>query len=82
MSCVSCTSNNQREFSTEMLIHFVGPKNFDRPQVLAFPKARICLDCGFSQFMVPETELRLLNGGSDRTSTAAQPMVVGDHPGR
>lgn len=81
MNCVSCTSSNQKEFPTEMLIHFVGLPNLDRPQVLIFPKALICMDCGFSQFMVPETELRLLNDGSGATSTAALPLIVGG-PGR
>jgi len=57
MSCVSCQSGNQSEFSAEMLIHFNGRKNIDTPGALIFPKILVCVDCGSSQFTVPETEL-------------------------
>jgi hypothetical protein len=69
MSCSSCASRNQAEFSTEMAIHFVGPKNLDAPHVFILPKALICLDCGLSRFTFPETELQGLREG--RASSAA-----------
>jgi len=64
MSCMVCTSANEAEFTTEMLIHFSGIRNIDNPGVLAFPKVSICLDCGSSRFTTPETDLRLLKNGS------------------
>jgi hypothetical protein len=60
LSCLSCASGNQAEFGAEINIHFPGLRNIDRPSLLAFPKLLVCLDCGFSRFTLPETELRLL----------------------
>jgi hypothetical protein len=60
MACKSCGSENQTEFGTEINIHFPGRKGLDKPAVLVFPKLVVCLDCGDSRFVVPETELALL----------------------
>ena len=60
MSCTACASANQVELPTEMAIHFPIRKNPGKPDVFAFPKVLLCLDCGFSQFTVPEAELRAL----------------------
>ena len=57
MSCLLCGSGNQAELTAEMLIHFSGLKNLDKPGVWAFPKLFVCLDCGYSRFTVPEREL-------------------------
>ena len=40
MYCPSCRSSNQAEFTTEMMIHFSGLKNIDKPGVLVFPRFR------------------------------------------
>jgi len=64
MSCLSCRSSNQAEFPTEMLIHFGGLKNLDKPGVLVFPTLLVCLDCGFVQSTVPAAELASLAAGS------------------
>src|SRR5271170_974590 len=48
MNCALCRSSNLREFGTEILIHFCGLKNLDKPPVWAFPKLLVCLDCGSS----------------------------------
>lgn len=60
MSCLSCGSSNEAEFAAELVVHFSGLKNVGNPGVLVFPKIVICLDCGFAQFTVPQTELALL----------------------
>jgi hypothetical protein len=60
MSCLLCGSGNEAEFTAEMLIHFCGLRNIDKPSVGLFPKLLVCLDCGASQFTVPESELALL----------------------
>ena len=60
MSCPACASANQEEFSAEMMFHFRGMENLDRPGVMAFPKVLVCLECGFSQFTTAKRALMLL----------------------
>ena len=57
MSCKSCTSENQNELATEIAIHLPG---LNMPHVFMFPLVVVCLDCGFTEFSIPETELRRL----------------------
>ena len=57
MYCLSCGSTKQAELTAEMMIHFRGFENRDKPGVLLFPEIRVCLGCGLSRFTVPETEL-------------------------
>jgi len=70
MFCKSCHSRNQREFSGEVAIHFPGLKGLDKPHVFVFPKLVVCLHCGFTEFEVPETELRVIRDGTERSATA------------
>jgi hypothetical protein len=43
------------------MIHFPGGlEALDKGDVMIFPELRICLDCGFTDFQVPEQELRLI----------------------
>jgi hypothetical protein len=44
-------------------MHFPGLKGLDKPIVWVFPELKVCLDCGFSDFTVPERELRVLEQG-------------------
>jgi hypothetical protein len=64
MSCPSCSSGNQAEFPSEMIIHFAGRKNLDNPGVWVFPVLLVCLDCGFLQSKVPASELAQLAAGA------------------
>ena len=57
MACKSCRSENQGEFVAEINVHFPGLKDLDKPSVLVFPKIAVCLDCGFTEFLIPETKL-------------------------
>jgi hypothetical protein len=66
MTCKSCSSENQRKFTSEIAVHFPGLKNLDKTPVFVFPKLMVCMDCGFTEFAIPETELRLL--GKDTTA--------------
>ena len=67
MPCKSCGSVNQKKFSTEMGIHFLGLKNIDKSVVWVFPEVVVCLDCGTAEFAVPEAELRQLAMGDAAT---------------
>ena len=52
--------DDRRDFSTEIMIHFSGLENLDKPAVLSFPRVLVCSDCGSSQFTLPETEMSQL----------------------
>jgi hypothetical protein len=69
MYCAQCESSNQAEFNTEMMIHFSGLRNIDKPGVLVVQKVLVCLDCGFSRFTTSGTELALLAGHHIEDST-------------
>jgi hypothetical protein len=78
MYCPSCASDNQAEFTTEMMIHFSGLRNIHRPGLLVFPKVSVCLDCGSSQFLTPEPELVLLARGSPKSEASIRKRDVCD----
>ena len=61
MQCKACGSHNQTEFNAEINVHFSGLKNLDKPAVFVFPKLLLCLDCGFTEFTLRESELHLLD---------------------
>jgi predicted nucleic-acid-binding Zn-ribbon protein len=60
MQCKACGSHNQTEFNAEINVHFPGLKNLDKPAILVFSKLLLCLDCGFTEFTLSESELLLL----------------------
>lgn len=78
MYCPSCRSSNQAEFTTEMMIHFSGLKNIDKPGVLVFPKVSVCLDCGSSRFATPKTKLALLARGTPTSAASTRRESVAD----
>jgi hypothetical protein len=72
MSCKNCRSANQRIFNGEIAIHFPGLKGLDQPIVWVYPKLLVCLDCGSTEFVVPETELNLLRAEEDGSEDGSQ----------
>jgi len=58
--CRSCQSANQSMFNGEIAIHFPGVEGLDKPIVWVFPKVLVCLNCGFTEFAIPEKELGVL----------------------
>jgi len=77
MRCALCKSSKQAEFTSEMMIHFRGIRNIDKPGVLMFPKVLVCLDCGYSRFTTPGTDLALLAGNDTRTEASTRQPSVG-----
>ena len=73
MTCKSCSSENQRRFDSELLVHFSGLKNLDRLPVFVFPKLLVCMDCGFTEFALPEPQLCLLGEGATAGVTSTSP---------
>ncbi len=74
MDCKSCKSSRQTEFLGEICLHFAGGlESLNKPLVLAFPQVVVCLDCGFAEFTMRESELKpiqdsLENGGAKAAS--------------
>jgi hypothetical protein len=66
MICKSCTSDNRLKFTAEINIHFDGWEGLKKPGVLVFPKLLVCMDCGFTEFVIPERELSELAGGYEK----------------
>ncbi len=73
MSCRGCHSDNQRTFNAELALHFPGLAGLNKPIVWVFPKISVCLDCGFSEFEIPERELGLLATGKSSESQLGPP---------
>jgi len=76
MSCKSCLSEHQSKLNAEVAIHFPGLKGLERPIVWMFPKLLVCLDCGVTEFSVPERELSVIVKGA-----AVEGAVVLDEGG-
>jgi hypothetical protein len=61
MSCKSCESNNQTLLPSEICIHFPGGlKALAEQAPIVFSQLLVCLNCGFTQFSVPDAELQVL----------------------
>ena len=70
MPCPGCSSLNEAEFTTEMMIHFSGSNHGNNPGVFMVVTVLVCLDCGASRFKMPTKELRLLRDGDARSGAA------------
>jgi hypothetical protein len=68
MVCKACQSVHQGKFPAEINIHFPGMANVDKPTVWVFPELMICLNCGFTEFRIPDEELRSLAARNPTTS--------------
>jgi hypothetical protein len=72
--CKQCSSEKLGHFNGEIAIHFPGLKGLDKPIVWVFTELSVCLDCGFTNFTVPDKELRVLvEGASAFIPTAKAP---------
>lgn len=63
-TCKACHSTRHGSFNAEVAIHFPGLHGLNKPVVLTFPKLKVCFQCGFTEFVVPERELQVLREGS------------------
>lgn len=59
--CSSCGSAKLSKLSGEIALHFRGVQNIDKPAVFVFPEVVVCLDCGASNFLIPQQRLRTLS---------------------
>jgi hypothetical protein len=64
MACKFCRSENQRNLNGEIAIHFPGFEGLNKPIVWVFSQLLVCLNCGGSEFLIPQTELDVLREDS------------------
>lgn len=81
MSCRGCKSSRQSSFGSEVAIHFPGLKGLNKPIVWVFPKLLVCLDCGLTEFIVPESELRALGQGAPGSEVRPESMPADNSEG-
>ena len=60
-----------RQFDAEVAVHFPGFDGLNKPILWVFPKLTVCLDCGATQFSVPEKELQVLVTGRPADGSVA-----------
>jgi len=75
MDCALCASDNQVESTAEVNFHFHGLQNIENPEILVFAKLWVCLDCGFSRFIIPQTDVALLGARTPRSETSTSNKV-------
>jgi len=63
--CKSCASGNLKELGSEISVHFPGLDGLSKFPLFIFPMLVVCLDCGFTEFMFPERDLRMLEEGAE-----------------
>jgi len=63
MTCRACKSESRRTFNGEIAIHFSGLEGLDKPILWLFPKLSVCMQCGLTEFTVPEQEMKVLSEG-------------------
>ena len=61
MMCKGCGSQQLSKMGSELCVHPGGPRELRQPPELMFPTLTVCLGCGFVEFRMDESELRLLN---------------------
>jgi hypothetical protein len=49
--------------SAAKLVHFPGIEGLQKPLVFIYSEVSVCRDCGYADFNVPESELKVLATG-------------------
>lgn len=75
MSCHLCALDKVKEFPAELLIHFPGLEDLSKPKVVAFPKLKVCLECGSVEFLLPREALQELR---DEPALESQGIAAGE----
>jgi hypothetical protein len=67
MICRKCASTHQQDFQGELTVAFPGIERLNLSPVYVCQKTLVCLDCGFTELLVPATKLEELRMGLERT---------------
>jgi hypothetical protein len=63
MTCKDCSSENQQHFPGELTLAFPGTDNLRLSTGYVSPEILVCLDCGYTELVIPEPELKDLRKG-------------------
>ncbi len=63
MPCSKCASTHQQEFQGELTVAFPGKERLNLPPIYICQKTVVCLGCGYTELVVPTTELETLRKG-------------------
>jgi hypothetical protein len=63
MACKSCGSEKQQDFSGELSVASLAIGKLKQAPVYVVQKVLVCLDCGYTELIVPTTELAQLRKG-------------------
>lgn len=60
MTCKDCSSENQQHFPGELTLAFPGIESLKLSTGYVSPEILVCLDCGYTELVIPELELKQL----------------------
>jgi len=63
VSCKMCDSANLQKLTGELSASFPGVESANLPPVYVCKEVVVCLDCGFTELVIPAPELERLKKG-------------------
>jgi hypothetical protein len=73
MICPKCQSASMSEIPAEIRLYRNTPRTLSHPPMTPSPDVHVCLDCGWAEFLIPESWLA---AGWLRQKGAANPAVI------
>jgi len=64
MACKSCGSEKQQCFSGELSVAFPAIERLKQAPVYVVQKILVCLNCGYTELIIPTAELAQLRKGT------------------
>ncbi len=65
MPCSKCASTHQQEFQGELTVAFPGKERLNLSPIYVCQKTLVCLNCGYTELVVPSPELEQLKKGME-----------------
>jgi len=76
MQCPKCQSNSLSVLAAEIRLYRNHQRSMSHPPITPSPDVRMCLDCGWSEFVVPESWLSAGWVRQARTQAGNGPVLV------
>lgn len=67
VACKACGSDNQKGFSAEIAFVFAERDILEKAPVYMVEKPVVCLECGFTELVIPKPKLEALKGTPVKT---------------